>query len=82
MLTVRAANASRRRLQDENHRIQLLELQLSALNPMNILEKGFALPVKNGKKIDSASTLKSGDRILVILKDGSADCEVNNVKND
>lgn len=80
LLLLRAANSARSSLQTENHRIQMLELRLSALNPMSILEKGFAIPVKNGMKVDSASTLSAGDGITVILKDGKADCEVKNVK--
>ena len=59
--------------------IQMLELRLSALNPMSILEKGFAIPVKNGNKVTSASDLSAGDSITVVLKDGKADCDVKSV---
>ena len=79
MMLLRAANTARGRLQAENHKIELLELRLSALNPMSILEKGFAIPVKKGQKVTSASALTAGDSITVILKDGKADCEVKNV---
>lgn len=80
MLLVRAANSAAGRLQAENHKIQMLELRLSALNPMSILEKGFAIPLKKGQKVTTASGLEAGDGITVILKDGRADCEVKNVK--
>lgn len=80
LLLLRAANSASGRLQAENHKIQMLELRLSALNPMSILEKGFAIPLKNGRKVTSAAGVSAGDGITVILKDGRADCEVKNVK--
>ena len=80
MMLLRAANTAKGRLQAESHKIELLELRLSALNPMSILEKGFAIPLKNGQKVDSACQLTAGDGITVIFKDGKADCEVKNVK--
>ena len=79
LLLVRAANSAAGRLQAENHKIQLLELRLSALNPMSILEKGFAIPLKKGQKVTSASQLSVGDGITVILRDGKADCDVREV---
>ena len=79
MLLLRAANSATGRLHAESHKIELLELRLSALNPMSILEKGFAIPLKKGQKVDSACQLKAGDGITVIFKDGKADCEVKNV---
>jgi len=80
MLLVRAGNSAASKLQAESHKIQMLELRLSALNPMSILEKGFAIPVKNGQRADSAFHFKPGDEITVIMRDGNIDCEVNNVK--
>ncbi|MBO4657774.1 MAG: exodeoxyribonuclease VII large subunit [Bacteroidales bacterium] len=80
MMLMRAANSATGRLQAESHKIELLELRLSALNPMSILEKGFAIPLKKGQKVDSACQLTAGDGITVIFKDGKADCEVKNVK--
>lgn len=80
MLLVRAGNSAAAKLQAESHKIQMLELRLSALNPMSILEKGFAIPVKNGQRADSAFHFKPGDEITVIMRDGNIDCEVNNVK--
>ena len=79
LLLMRAANSATGRLQAENHKIQLLELRLSALNPMSILEKGFAIPLKKGQKVTSASQLSVGDGITVILRDGKADCDVREV---
>ena len=79
MFLVRARNAATGRLQAENHKIQLLELRLSALNPMSILEKGFAIPLKKGQKVNSAADLTVGDSITVLLMDGKADCDVTAV---
>ena len=79
MFLVRVRNAATGRLQAENHKIQLLELRLSALNPMSILEKGFAIPLKKGQKVNSAADLAVGDSITVLLKDGKADCDVKAV---
>ena len=62
-----------------NHQKQLLEHKkatLSALNPENVLNRGYSLTVdENGHPV-SIEKLNKGSKIKTILKDGSIDSEV------
>lgn len=54
---------------------------LSKLDPMSVLMRGFAfVSDKNGKNVYSSQALAKGDKINVRFHDGSAVCEVCEVK--
>ena len=62
-----------------NHQKQLLEHKkatLSALNPENVLNRGYSLTVDEDGHPVSIETLNKGSKIKTILKDGSIDSEV------
>ena len=62
------------------HYQQLLEHKkatLDALNPDNVIKRGFSLTVDdNGKPITSIKEISKGNKIKTILKDGSVISEV------
>lgn len=49
---------------------------LGALNPMKILERGYSVVYKDGQILNSAYSVKSGEKIKVKMKDGEFDAEV------
>lgn len=51
--------------------ISLLEYRVAALNPAAILAKGFALTLKDGRRITGKSQLCAGDEISIMFADGS-----------
>ena len=62
-----------------NHQKQLLEHKkatLSALNPENVLNRGYSLTVDEDGHPVSIEKLNKGNKIKTILKDGSIDSEV------
>ena len=62
-----------------NHQKQLLEHKkatLSALNPENVLNRGYSLTVDEDGHPVSIEKLNKGSKIRTILKDGSIDSEV------
>ena len=67
-----------------NHYQQLLEHKkatLEALNPDNVINRGFSLTVdEEGKPITSVKGLNKGQKIKTILKDGIATSEVVETK--
>ena len=67
-----------------NHYAQLIEhkkVALDALNPENVLKRGYSLTVdENGKPISSIKGLEKGHTIKTILKDGTVESEVTNVE--
>ncbi|MGV3489285.1 MAG: exodeoxyribonuclease VII large subunit [Tuberibacillus sp.] len=50
--------------------------QLNALSPLNVMERGYALPYKEGALLKSVRQVAAGDGITVKLKDGTMDCQV------
>ncbi|MGN0660709.1 MAG: exodeoxyribonuclease VII large subunit [Oscillospiraceae bacterium] len=58
-------------------RLEKLSVVLSALNPENVLQRGFSITYANGKIVKSASELKSGDIIKIRLSDSEIEATVN-----
>ncbi len=52
-------------------RISLLEYRVGAQNPAAILAKGFALTLKEGRRITGKSQLNGGDEITIMFADGT-----------
>lgn len=55
--------------------------QISAMNPYNVLSRGFAIPYdKNNYQIKSIKDIKTNDDIKIRFFDGSIECTVNSVE--
>jgi exodeoxyribonuclease VII large subunit len=50
--------------------------QLNALSPLNVMERGYALPYKEGALLKTIQGISPGDGIQVRIKDGTLDCQV------
>ena len=59
-----------RRLLAENHRLQLMEEKLKALDPQLLLKRGYSITLHNGRAVKDATPLKSGDEIETRLAQG------------
>ena len=59
-----------RRLLAENHRLQLMEEKLKALDPQLLLKRGYSITLHNGRAVKDATTLKAGDEIETHLAQG------------
>ncbi|MGI5822341.1 MAG: exodeoxyribonuclease VII large subunit [Dethiobacteria bacterium] len=56
------------------------EEKLKALDPANVLKRGFTLiNDQHSLPVDSINFLKKGQRIHVVFHDGQADCEVKDI---
>ncbi len=73
-------NAAARRLDKEDSRIRLLETKISATDPRNVLKRGFSLILDDkGVRFGSVRNKKAGDRLTVLMPDGSLGCTVDRV---
>ena len=63
-----------------NQHLAVYISKLDALNPANILLRGFSIAEKDGKLLKSINELSKGDKLSVKLSDGSAECIVNDIK--
>ena len=59
-----------RRFLAENHRLQLMEEKLKALDPQLLLKRGYSITLHNGRAVKDATTLKAGDEIETHLAQG------------
>lgn len=55
---------------NEQHRLQLLEQRMEAVDPKRILERGYSITLHKGKAVRSVTELKTGDHIETRLMDG------------
>lgn len=63
------------------NKLKLLKLDIDASNPLCVLEKGYsALKDESGNWITSIKSIKKGQRLSLVLKDGSAKVVVEAVE--
>ena len=60
-----------RRLLAENHRLQLMEEKLKALDPQLLLKRGYSITLHNGRAVKDATALKAGDEIETRFANGA-----------
>ncbi|MCU0355541.1 MAG: exodeoxyribonuclease VII large subunit [Cytophagales bacterium] len=56
--------------QQKNAQLDLLEARLQAVDPRALLAQGYSVTLKNGRKVTSATELRSGDVIETVLRQG------------
>jgi len=56
--------------------------KINMLNPINILNQGYSMVLKDNKAISSADMLNVGDTITVRMSDGLAECCVNSIAKE
>lgn len=68
---------------NDKNKIDSIKAQLEALNPRNIMARGYsALTDNKGKLINSVEALKVDDVFKVILRDGSIEGTVKEIRKD
>lgn len=66
-------------LQKEKYQLSLLGQELEALNPMNIMLKGYSKVELAGHTVTSVKGLRAGDQLTLTLPDGAIDTEIKEV---
>ena len=71
------------RLHEWTSRTDQLKASLDALNPRNIMERGYAAILDGQRKLaGSTSQFDVGDRLTAVMKDGEILCKVSYVRRD
>lgn len=81
-LRQRLAYAVQSRCAEAQHRLALLERRLDAADPQRALDRGFLIALRNGRRAAAAAAFTPGDRLTLMLRDGSVEAEVTNVKRN
>lgn len=66
-------------LQKEKYQLSLLGQELDALNPMNIMLKGYSKVELAGHTVTSVKGLRAGDQLTLTLPDGAIETEIKEV---
>lgn len=67
-------------LKQKQSRIELLALDLSKNNPIEVLARGYGKVIFDGKSVSSVEEVKTGQKIDVILKNGIINAQILDVK--
>ncbi len=65
-----------RRLETEQHRIQLVSEKVKSLDPTLLLRRGYSITLHNGKVVKDVSVLRAGDELETRLAYGSVRSKV------
>ena len=76
----RMAESVSRVMQREQQSLLMLGEKAALLSPMNTLQRGYSLVLKDDKCVTAASQLQPGDSVTMQFADGTADAVVANVK--
>ena len=70
---------ARNKMQQEIHRLKLLEMSIEANNPERLLLRGYTLTLLNGRIIKSIKEAKSGDVVETRMQDGTLHSMIVNI---
>lgn len=75
-LNTQLATLSQRRLQREQHCLDMLAQRVQSLDPNLLLRRGYSITLKDGRAVRSADNLQPGDIIETRLAEGSVRSKV------
>ncbi len=68
-------------LSELESRLKLLKLSVDSNNPINVLDRGFAVVQNNnGKWVTKMEGIKNGDKLKIMLADGNVNCTVDDTE--
>lgn len=73
--------ALRTRYREVEHLLDIYERRVISASPFAILERGYSLALKGGKKIGSIKDAQVGDDFTLLLSDGSFNCKINSIRD-
>jgi exodeoxyribonuclease VII large subunit len=74
------SNASDKFFYLQKHHLDKLDDKLRLLDPMKILQRGYAMLTRNGEVVSSSKKLNKGDMVDLVFSDGKATAEINDIK--
>ncbi len=71
MIQTQMSNAVHQRMEKERHRLTLLEQQTKALDPQQLLKRGYSITIHNGHAVKDATKLQQGDILVTRTAKGA-----------
>lgn len=75
-------HAAQRAMAEKNKDFSALCAKLDAMSPLKILARGYSVASKDGKVVSDTDSVKKGDKIDVLIKNGKLECEILSVKGN
>lgn len=66
-------------IQSKIHRLELIHQRILSVNPLSLLKNGYSITLCNGKRVYSAKEVKEGDKIKVMVQNGSLNCIIESI---
>lgn len=79
-LTEKLSSSARRRSEHARSSLLHLERAAAALDPVNVLKRGFSITRRNGKALRSAEGARDGDILHTELYEGIIESEIKSIK--
>ena len=74
-------SAGRKRLSEQKLRVAVLAERIDGRSPLKIMTAGYSVALSDkGTRVSSVKDLSVGQKLTLTLTDGTADCRVENVK--
>lgn len=80
ILWMRVKSGTALRLKAESGRLDMLELRVRKGDPVAMLRPGSAYVLRDNRPVESAADLGPGDRLDLLLSDGTARCLVEDIR--
>ena len=81
-LRTRLESLTGRVVEQKNSEINEVKVRLDALNPGNVLKRGYSYVCdKDGKAVESVKSVSMGDNVSIVLSDGTLLGEIKDIKN-
>ncbi len=66
----------------QHHRLQLLEQRLKAVDPALLLQRGYAITLKEGRIVTRATDLSAGDSLTIRMQGGTVTSIVQEIETE
>lgn len=81
MLKARLLSQMAMKIAQHEAALKVMEARITAADPRRLLERGYVLALDgDGVVIKNAAGRKTGDNVVLMFRDGSLECTVDNVK--
>ncbi len=78
----RLAKAAKAAIGNKRNIMQIAVEKLNAMNPLSVLSRGFTITEKNRELVKSINSLRDGDTVSILFKDGKADATVTHAERN
>ena len=65
---------------DSRHRLERAVLRMQTAGPMETMKRGYAILSRDGAVVRNAKTLQSGDRLSILMTDGTVRAAVEDIQ--